>query len=393
MKLWRTTEEAIHTNIFIMKLGYVTSARLPTERAHGTQIVKMCEAFALAGASVSLITPNKKSNVYEDDIWHYYNVQQNFNFERLSSFDFLGKTLKFGRIFYWIDTVSFIISLFFTDLIQEGDVVYTRDPLLLLPFSPNKHKLCIEIHDIPRRKNIFLKMLRRAHKIIALNDIVKEELVALGITESKIMSAVDGVDLSEFDIALGHTDARRELGLPIEAKIVLYTGHLYSWKGAHTLAEAAKKLPPQVLCVFVGGVDNELEAFTRAFSHVPNIKVVPFQKREMVPIYLKAADLLVIPNSAKTAISAKYTSPLKLFEYMASKRPIVSSDLPSMRQVLTDANCFFAEADNPEALAAAIETALTDLSAAQIKMGQAFEDVKDYTWRRRGERIFNFISK
>lgn len=374
-----------------MNIRYVMHARLPTERAHGTQVAKMCESFAKAGANVSLVLPGKRSGGVSDDIFSYYNVSKSFRIVRLRSTDLLGKTLRFGRLFYWIDMLTFLFSLAFTREIAAGDVVYVRDPMLLKPFSRGKHLLCAEIHDIPEKKGRFMRQLRKAHKVIALNDIVRRELVEMGFPEKDMIAAGDGVDLAEFDVALGQTDARRALGLPEDAKIVLYTGHLYAWKGAHNLAEAAKLLPQDVVTVLVGGVDRELEEFQSKFGDVPNVRVVPFVPRDRVPAYLKAADVLAIPNSASSANSAKYTSPLKLFEYMASKRPIVASDLPSMRQVLDESNCVFVRPDDPPALAEAIMSLVSDPSLSTVKMGKAFEDVQRHTWTARGERIIAFL--
>lgn len=376
-----------------MKLHYITSARLPTERAHGTQIVKMCDAFSVAGIETVLYSPNKKKEGEERDIFSYYNVPSLFESKRLWSTDFLGKTLRFGRIFYWLDTITFFISLYFNKEIKSADIIYTRDPLLLKAFSKKKYILCAEIHDIPEKKKTFIKNLSRADKIIALNNIVKSELIELGIEKEKIDFAMDGVDIKEFDIPISKSEAREKVGLPQDAFISLYTGHLYGWKGANVFAAAAKDLPLSHVCVFVGGLDKEYQDFLNDTKDIPNIRVFPFQSREKIPVYLKAADILVIPNSASNSNSIKYTSPLKLFEYMAAKRPIVASDLPSMRQVLDENNCVFARADNPSSFADAITKLSENNGKMQDIAERAFENVKNYTWIARGKKIIDFIKK
>ena len=79
---------------------------------------------------------------------------------------------------------------------------------------------------------------------------------------------------------------------------------------------------------------------------------------------LSQADVLVLPNPA-SAISTRYTSPLKLFEYMAAARPIVSSDL----------------------LASAIDRLLHDSELAVRLARAAFDNVLHYSWQRRAERL------
>ena len=97
--------------------------------------------------------------------------------------------------------------------------------------------------------------------------------------------------------------------------------------------------------------------------------------------------MLLLPNPA-SAISREFNSPLKLFEYMASGRPIVASDLPSFREVLTDGrNAVLVEPGNPQALTAGIRRIKEDAALGERLARQALEDVRDYTWARRAERL------
>jgi len=111
-----------------------------------------------------------------------------------------------------------------------------------------------------------------------------------------------------------------------------------------------------------------------------------------IPFYLKAADVLVLPNKKGEDISEKYTSPLKMFEYMASKRPIVASDLPSIREILNDHNSIIMEPNDPQKLAEGIKEALNQDLSQKISQ-QAFSDVQSYTWEKRTKKILEFISK
>lgn len=371
-------------------LHYVTSARLPTERAHGTQIVKTCEAFARAGAEVTLVKPRKTYIHEEVNIFSYYTVDQLFKTLDISATDFLGATYRFGRFLYWIDTITFIFSLTLRLQLRTGDVLYTRDPILVLPFSKSKYNLCVELHELPRLNFFVRKSLKKASYIVVLNSILKKELIALGFDEHKICVAGDAVDLREFAISDDVIEARRKVSLPKDPPIALYAGHLYGWKGADIFAEASR-LIPQVQCVCVGGVEPEFSVFRNRFKDISNLEILPFQKRTIIPFFLKSASVLVLPNSRTEAISAKYTSPLKLFEYMASKRPIVSSDLPSLREVLNDSNAYFFEPDDSKSLARVIALAIQNNNEAEKKAHQAYQDVALHTWDARARNILNFI--
>ena len=102
---------------------------------------------------------------------------------------------------------------------------------------------------------------------------------------------------------------------------------------------------------------------------------------------LREADVLILPNRP-SAISTDFTSPLKLFEYMASGRPIVASDLPAFREILRDGeNALLVEAGNPQALVAGITRIKDDPALAARLARQAAADVRDYTWPRRAARL------
>jgi glycosyltransferase involved in cell wall biosynthesis len=103
--------------------------------------------------------------------------------------------------------------------------------------------------------------------------------------------------------------------------------------------------------------------------------------------YLKAADVLVLPNTA-TLVSRTYTSPLKLFEYMAAGRPIIASDLPAFREVLRDEeNALLVPPENPEALASAAVRLIRDPELSERLARRAFDDVEAYSWAKRAERL------
>jgi glycosyltransferase involved in cell wall biosynthesis len=184
------------------------------------------------------------------------------------------------------------------------------------------------------------------------------------------------------DRAAEHTERRFTIG---------YAGHLYPWKGADLVIEAVAALP-EVQGVIVGGHEGEpdlarLKAFAVELNCASRVTFTGLIPPPQVAATLMQADVLVLPNRA-SAISNEFTSPLKLFEYMASGRPIVASDLPSLREVLRDGeNALLVQPGNPQALVAAIARIKDDAALGARLAERARDDVREFTWSRRAERL------
>lgn len=367
------------------KLIYISNVRIPTEKAHGIQIMKTCEAFADIGIDVKLVAPHR-FNYIKTGPFDYYCVRKNFKITKLPTIDFV----KLGRVGFWIQSLSFAIAASLSALFKKTDIIYSREELPLFFLSFFKKNLFWETHT-GRYNFIVKRLLRKCAGIVSITNGLKDFYINKGINNSKILVAPDAVDLEKFAVEASKDQCRQKLGLPRDKKIIMYTGHLYDWKGADTLAEAAKWLGENELVVFVGGVEKEIKEFKTKYGKIKNILVVGHKPHGDMPFYLKVADVLVLPNRSDNKVSAKYTSPMKLFEYMSAVRPVVASDLPSIREVLSESNALLVESDNAEKLASGIKSVLQDEQFAGRISEQAFLDVKNHTWQKRAEDIIKFL--
>ena len=369
-----------------MAFIYISNSRIPTAKAHGAQIMRMCEKFADFTSPVKLLTPRKK-NYLKVNPFDYYGVKKNFTLEKVFSFDFGSMTTKLPKLLFFLDLIVFVIIIAFSGEIKKGDIVYARDYLSLIFLSSRKNKLIVEIHDVPNNTYLFKRTLKKADNVIVITKGLKDKIVSLGVDAGKIIIAPDAVELEDFDLDISKDEARKKISLPLDKKIILYSGQLYSWKGAEILAEVATSLGENVLVVFVGGTEPWISTFIGKYGKSSKIKIIGSQKRELIPVFLKSADVLVLPNSGKETISALYTSPLKMFEYMASVRPIVASDLPSIREILNSQNAFFFKPDDGKDLARAISYVLVNPVDGDNKAKRAYLDVSSNTWKNRAEKI------
>jgi len=377
-----------------MKLFYIANARIPTEKAHGIQIMKMCEAFVKCGLEVELIIP-KRRNPIKEDVFKYYGIETRFAIQTIFSLDLLG-IKHIERLALYIQALTFAFSVLFYSLLNykkfRRSILYFRDefsPWLLSVFYKNTF---LEIHAFGNRFNYYKQLFSKISGFVLITQKAELEFLKLGVAKEKILTAPDGVDLEKFNLNLSKEQARERLNLPLGKKLIIYSGHLYNWKGVGDLAESSKYLPEDYLIIFVGGVRNDAREFSAIHKDNKKIIIEGQKHYHQIPIYLKAADVLVLSNKTGSDLSMKYTSPLKMFEYMASKRPIIATDLPSIREVLSESNAVIVKPDNPEDLARGIKKVLVgDKLSAEIA-GRAYEDAKNYTWEKRAERILEFIN-
>lgn len=379
-----------------MKLIYIANARIPTEKAHGIQIMEVCSAFAKEGLEVELIAP-RRFNRIKNDPFRYYGKERNFKIKKLFCLDLIILDKYIGITGLWAESLTFFFSTLFYMIFQKVDVVYTRDKFFL-PFSLIKKNIIFEAHTFPKNYYLYSFFLKRARRIVVITQKLKNLLTESKISLDKILVAPDGVDLKEFNIKETKEECRQKLNLPQDKKIILYTGHLYQWKGADVLLEVARKFSidnyqfSNYLFIFVGGTEKDIVSFKKQAENLNNVLVVGHRPHSEIPYWLKAADVLVLPNSGEEDISKFWTSPMKMFEYMASRRPIVASDLPSIKEVLNERNAILVEPDNPEALAQGIKEALRNTQLSDKITEQAFQGVQEYTWQKRAKNILEFIN-
>jgi len=367
-----------------MTLIYIANARIPTEKAHGIQIMQMCRTFANSKFDVELVIP-KRFNYIKTDPFQYYGIKRSFEIKKLPCLDLIVLDKYIGHLGLWVESFTYFISLFFYLLFKNPSLIYTRN-VLLLPLTFLKKNVFFEAHTFPRNYSLYSPFFKRLKGIVVITQKLKDLFVQKGISPDKILVASDGVDLEKFNIKETKEECRKKLNLPLDKKIVLYTGHLYQWKGVQTLVAASEYLPANVEVYFVGGTTKDIRDFRLQTLNL-KLKIVGHKPYSEIPCWLRASDVLVLPNSAKEEISKSWTSPLKLFEYMAAKKPIISSDLPSLREVLNEGNAILVKPDSPEELAEGIKKALENPGLANKISEQAFLDVKQYTWDNRVKKI------
>jgi glycosyltransferase involved in cell wall biosynthesis len=401
-----------------MKLFYLSTSRIPSEKANTYQVLQMCDAFAEHGVEVELVYPwrdNTPEMAAVDDMWRYYGLQERFTLTTLPTCDILHRTerllSRFPPVLFRVGqrgAFNLLMGTYRRSVLKylrdhTADVYYLRDWRTVRALVQARPDLAMrfvyEAHTFPgagidRRK--MRTILSQIGGIVTITHHLKALYNQVGISPEKILVAPDGVDLHRFSDLPEKQEARQLHGIPEEGILIGYTGHLYPWKGIDTLVRSITYLPPEHQICIVGGMPNDIASLNTIIQreNLSRVKLVGYISPSQVPHYMAAADVLVLPNSSRYDIGRHYTSPLKLFEYMAATRPIIASDLPSAREILCDGhNAHLVPPDNPRALAEGILWLSTHPDAAQAMAKQARLDVEQYTWPKRAQKVLAFLGE
>jgi len=375
------------------RILYLTFGTFPSATAHSVNTIKMCEAMAKSGYKVILVADARKK---EKDIFEFYRIKYPFRIKRakLLKIRFLGRIL-------------FLMKAYFFSKKIAPDGLYTRDifssflaKISRLPFIYEIH----EISDTSLRKIIFKSILKSKDLkgVVFISEKLKETLISdMGNLFENIKHVVahDGVDLEDFDFEHSQAELRKNLDLPENAFIAGYTGSLFEGRGLDIILKLGSTLK-DLTFVLVGGEGKYLKALIRKVRdlQLDNITVKGFVPHKMIPYYLSASDILLMPyqtevlHRQKKHDTALYMSPLKMFEYMAAGRPIVASSIPVLEEVLQNkVNALLVEPDDIDEWIESTRQLKEEKEMASQIGKQAKEDVKIYSWDKRIKKIFSNI--
>lgn len=371
------------------KIVYVSNANIPSESASSVHVMKMCEALGQNDLDITLMIPNhfNKQKYRDTDVFEYYGVTDRFRIKRIK---FIQKNVKGIR-----EILYSISAVLYTKFIKRPDLMMTRKIMAARIAAMIGMPYVLELHTGTEPRHYSLsKTLHSKHmkRLVVISESLKKYMAEkYQLPEELIMVLPDAVDLSEYE-ALDTSLKMNE-----EKLKVAYVGSLYPGKGMETILRLAAMDQKNQYDVYGGRgpleqwkqLKEEIHSHVNFMGQIENAKVAQT---------LIQYDVVLMPYSNKVEVYGEdltnYMSPLKMFEYMASGRVIVSSDLPVIREILTDGkDAYLVEPDNVKAWYAAIQRILTNPREAEQMAENARQKVQEYTWRKRACRIKEMMEK
>lgn len=379
-----------------MKIACIASAQIPSTTANSIQVMKVCQALARLEHEVVLLAPMVNLADGEagwEDLARHYGLGTPFEIIHLP----LGLG-RFGRrIFPW--------RAAWAALRLNPDLLYVWPVQSAVAGLLARRPVIYELHDLPTGRvgpiwyRLFARLPGRKRLVAItralLNAVQKEYRTAW--PESQVVIGPNGVDLERFEGLGEPAAARRALGLPDRLTVVC-TGHLYAGRGAGLFLALAEAIP-QAQFLWVGGRPEDVTLWKTKAEEVglTNVTFTGFVPNRDLPHYQAAAEVLLMPYGRQIAgssggDSAAIASPMKMFDYMAAGRAIVSADLPVIREVLSEEQAVFCPPEDTAAWTAAVSALVVDEGRRKVLGRRARADIQKYTWLERARRtLANFL--
>jgi len=384
-----------------VEVVYLSNAQIPSRSTNALQVMRMCEGFRQAGVDVKLVHPFRIGNRPEGlsgGVWDFYGVADRFGIVTLPTplTRNLAGVRWFGRPIEALPLAAYLAWR--SRVARKRYVCYGRSVLgawlatrmrRLLPGRAACDGVFLELHDEPSTDAEW-RVVSEVDGVVVISESLRRRLICRSerMTD-RVWVEPDAVRLPIDQPTRLLKDAlRSELEPTGKRPLVVYAGRVNAEKGAGVVLEAAS-LYPDAQFVLVGRVYEQ--TYHERASRCGNVCLLGFVPPSQISQYLAVADVLVLPSTTSLSYAA-YTSPLKLFEYMSSEKPIVASDLPVLQEILShERNALIYPADDSKALADALARVNRDRSLAERIASQALRDVGEHSWAKRAGRILSHM--
>lgn len=362
-----------------MKVKYISTSILPSRFANSVHVMKMCNAFSrISEVELFAIEGDDSADIYKT-----YSVERNFSIRKFKK----GRSRSAA--------LMYIFNVFSAIKREPDTLIYGRHLLSLLLLSLKGMPFVYEAHSLPSssvRKAMerVLFSLPNFKKLVVISEALKEdylsEVSALG--KQDILIAHDGADIPPEIAAVESSSERLKVG---------YIGQLYQGRGVELIVELASSMP-NIDVVVIGGMDSDISYWKAQTINLGNIEFKGHMSHRELSQYYSKIDVLLAPYQRGAnqfdgkADTSRWMSPMKVFEYMSYKKPIVCSDISVLREILNETNSCLVASDKVEEWVSAIKKLDNDICFREFIAINAYQDfINNYTWEQRAKSILDNV--
>jgi glycosyltransferase involved in cell wall biosynthesis len=181
--------------------------------------------------------------------------------------------------------------------------------------------------------------LRHSDAVCVINEALKDYAIRLGASPDKVHVVRAGIDTERFRPDLDGKKLRRHLGIRDDDVVLFFMGWLYPFSGLREVASALsshKALYPHLKLLVVGEGEVYRELQRMRNDGLAQLILVGWQPYERIPEYVAAADVCLLPAHGNEVM--KNIVPIKMYEYLACGKPVISSRLPGIMKEFGDNN-------------------------------------------------------
>lgn len=395
-----------------MKIAIITD-HIPSQWAHSMNTMKIAQGFHELGHDVEVLVVRRyigdKKKLKVKEIHNFYDINKSIKIHYFRDYTpyyfkeirYLGPFLKImtdiiirrSNVIRYIIDPERRISRYCKQ--YKFELAFCRRTFNALYYNIlNEIPSILDVHDhkVSELKYVVnLNNFRFFKGIMTINKELKKKLTEQSFNRNKIIFMDNGVNLDKFNrITNDKIKIRKKLKLPLDKKIILYSGGLYDNRGIDVIINGAQYLDSRKYSFyFLGGdkkIINKWKNFIVKSKNMGDINFIGFKERFIVPYYLKAADLLLATYSSNCP-TLNIMSPVKIIEYMASKVPFIATKIGRNIELCNNNECTFIEPNNSKDLSEKIKLILENADLRKKIVRNAYNKAKEYSIKKRCRKI------
>lgn len=372
-------------------ITYIAKSKIPSRHANSVQVVNMICAFSSLAPSLDVYLPGGLSRrlmtllgTLFRNYGHSIPKNARVHFSRESSenkHSFEDKVLR-------------------TLNSKQPSLAFTRSPYIAWKLVEQQRPVIFESHwfsrdaeEIPIPRFASLVSASSGSGVVTTCSAITTAYTEAGVDPSRILTLSNSVDVDAF-LKSPAGGLKKLFGPRVcDLPVFIYTGSLGQGKGAQFLAETAPLLG-NIHIAIIGGSKEEIERLRESYGDHAGLFLHPAVPHKDIPSILQDATALVMPYQNEGTL-IPYMCPLKMFEYLATGKPVLSADLPAVRTVLQhDHNALLFEPGSVPALKGQIHRLLMmTTEQARILCREQLNTVARFSWINRAKTILDWHGK